>query len=304
MKKRLFSFLCVFAVILVFALTAQTATLSWRAFAEDPAETPSSSSTTKKSSEPEPYEDPTTASTSATTTTTTTKPPESSTSSTTAADSTTSKPPESSTGTTDPTASTTDKPPVSETASSPATSEHGTETDSTKDSSATSTTKGNKNKNNKNKTTRAYVPATTRYHISIPVVANTTVEGTTLDPMSAYFERISGDSDLYTTAFEEITQTTEPEEMEQKMQIPTIAIVAICLGGIALVTVGLTAAFAIRNKRSDGGEDIAPDYEQNAYGFTDEYTAPEREQPQTQRPQVDESDSFTVVSLDDKDYTD
>ena len=61
MKKRIFSLFCVLAVVLVFALTAQTVSLSWNVGAEE-----SSSVTTKKQSQETPYEDPETSATTAT----------------------------------------------------------------------------------------------------------------------------------------------------------------------------------------------------------------------------------------------
>ena len=136
--------------------------------------------------------------------------------------------------------------------------------------------------------------------MTVPQVDNTTVEGTTLNPLDAYFERISGDSNMFTTV--EAETVTEPEELPaEHKQLSTIAIVAICLGAIALVTVALTAGFAVRNRRAADAQDAAPDYETDAYGEA-QYEAPQ--QPQNVRAQVDESDTFTVVSLDDKDYKD
>ena len=96
----------------------------------------------------------------------------------------------------------------------------------------------------------------------------------------------------------------QQNEQGGQLQLPTIAIVAICLGGIALVTVLLTAIFAIRNRRSgDEEEESAPDYEEDAYD-TNVYVQQTPTQTQPPRAQVDESESFTVVSLDDNDYTD
>ena len=177
------------------------------------------------------------------------------------------------------------------------TSVNTSEKDSTtKDANKTTTKKNNKTTTAKYTTTKPYVP-----HMTIPQVDNTTIEGTTLNPLDAYFERISGDSNTFTTYAPEETTEAEPEPEEHK-QLSTIAIVAICLGGIALVVVALTAGFAIRNKHAADDEDDAPDYETEAYG-ADAYEAPQ-EPVQNTRPQVDESDSFTVVSLDDKDYKD
>lgn len=288
MNKRIFSLLCVLAVVLVFALTAQTVSLSWSAGAEDSS---AASSTTKKGSDEEPYEPPTQPTTESTTKPTepSTKPTEPSTKPTEPS----TKPTETST---DPTTKPTEKPPVSETEP---TSANTSETNPTKESSTgtkTTTKKNDKTTTKKYTTTKPYVP-----HMTIPQVDNTTVEGTTLNPLDAYFERISGDSNTFTTAVPEETTEAEPEPAEHK-QLSTIAIVAICLGGIALVVVALTAGFSIRNKHAAAAEDDAPDYETDAYG-TDEYEAPQQT-PQNTRAQVDESDSFTVVSLDDQDYKD
>ncbi len=291
MKKRVFSLLCVLAVVLVFALTAQTAPLSWSVGAEE-------STSTKKSSQEEPYVEPSTSATSAT------QPPMPTTSSTTKKeeeDSST-KPTESSTNPTDPTSKPTEKPtenPVTSEKEHPSGSEPASEKDSTKAPSSSTTKKDGKTTTTKRSaytTTKRYVP-----HMTVPQVDNTTVEGTTLNPLDAYFERISGDSNTFAAITEEQTQPQEPEE--EHKQLSTIAIVAICLGGIALVTVLLTAGFAIRNKHADDAETAAADYENDAYG-ANEYEAPEAKQQQTTRPKVDESDSFTVVSLDDKDYKD
>ena len=292
MNKRIFSIFCILAVVLVFALTAQTVSLSFDVGAEDTV------SSTKKPAQEEPYVEPSTSAT------TTTQPPMPTTASTTKPEETTTKPTESSTNPTNPTNPTTkptESTPVSET--SPSSTHSSSEKESETGDHTTTTKKGGKTTT----TTKKFVYTTakrTAPHMTIPQVDNTTVEGTTLSPLDAYFERISGDSNTFTTeAYFEQTQPTEPEEMEEPKQLSTIAIVAICLGGIALVTVALTAGFAIRNKRADDTEDEAADYEQDAYG-TDEYVETKPEPKQQARPQVDESDSFTVVSLDDKDYKD
>ena len=296
MKKRIFSFLCIFAVIAVFALTAHTSSLSWKAGAEGDDNSPitaapTSSTTHQAKEDDKPPAPPKTEKV---------DPPTQQPPKTEKVDPPTQEPPK--TEKVDPP---TQESPKTEKVDPPKT-EPGSESDTTKGNNDSSTTKKDNNKttspNKRNTTTtKRYVP-----RMTIPQVANTTVEGTTLEPLSAYFERISGDSNTFTTITFEETQTMEVEEIEEEESpVSTIAIVAICLGGIALVTVVLTAGFAIRNKRANDAEDAAPDYEQNAYG-TDEYDAPdEPEQTQpAERPQVDESDSFTVVSLDDKDYID
>ena len=290
MNKRFFSFICVLAVALVFALTAQTAMLSWSAGAED--NTQPTVSTSKKGSDEDVYTPPTTQPTTESTTQPTT---ESTTKPTTTEPTTkpTEKPPVSET---EPTTKPTEHPPVSENEST--TNNDPSEKETTKSNKPTTTKKNGKPTTTKYTTTRPYVP-----HMTIPQIDNTTVEGTTLNPLDAYFERISGDSNTFTTEALEETTIPEPEQPEEHKQLSTIAIVAICLGGIALVTVVLTAGFAIRNKRADDTEDAAPDYETDAYGTSD-YTAPQNSEPQNTRPQVEEGDTFTVVSLDDKDYKD
>lgn len=287
MNKRVFSLICVLAVALVFALTAQTASLSWNVVAEDGV----TNSTSKKGSEEDVYVPPTTQPTTESTTQPTT---ESTTKPTTTEPTTkpTEKPPVSET---EPTTKPTDVPPASET--DPTSNTDPSEKDTTKPDNSTTTKKNGKPTTTKNTTTRPYVP-----HMTIPQVDNTTVEGTTLNPLDAYFERISGDSNAFTTAEPEETTILEEEQPEEHKQLSTIAIVAICLGGIALVVVALTAGFSIRNKHAADAEDDAPDYETDAYGAV-EYDAPQ-EPDQNTRPQVDESDSFTVVSLDDRDYKD
>lgn len=291
MKKRIFSLLCVLAVALVFVLTAQVASLPMRVVAED------ETSSTKKQYHEEQYN------TEAPTTQPSTQP------STTKEDVTTTKAPEptSEQKTTDPRFTLpTLIPPKTEKEEPPQT-ETPSEKETTTGSTDTTTQKKDDNKKNDKKTTTTfrYVPTTTRAtvpHITIPKIDNTTMEGTTLSPLDAYFERISGDSNTFSTVFEEQTEVPEQDE-RQPMQLNTISIVAICLGGIALVTVALTAGFAIRNKRANDDEEIAADYEQNAYG-EDDYDETAEPDAQANRPQVDESESFTVVSLDDKDYTD
>ncbi len=296
MNRRVFSVLCILAVALVFVMTAQTFSLSWSTFAEDSV--PPTSSTTKKGSEEQPYVPPTQPTTESTTKPTTTEPTTQPTTKPTTTEPTTKlteKPPVSET---DPTTKPTDKPPVSET--DPTSNNDPSEKETTKKNPTSTTKKPGKTTTAKYTTTKPYVP-----HMTIPKVDNTTVEGTTLNPLDAYFERISGDSNTFTTfAPEETTiPETDAEEPQEHKQLSTIAIVAICLGGIALVTVALTAGFAVRNKHAAAeDEDAAPDYETEAYGG-DAYEAP-AEAPQSARPQVDESDTFTVVSLDDKDYKD
>ena len=285
MKKHLFALFCVFAVVMVFAVTASSMQFSMVAGAEE-----SSSATTKKQSanevpvvepvDPKPTDPPT-------------QPPmptkkEPATDPTKATDPT---------NTTDP-AKPTDKPNTSE-KNDP--SEPASEKPTPGTTKKPTTTKNN---NRKTTTTRRYIattaaPRVTAPRMTVPQVQNTQIEGTTLSPLDAYFERISGMTNANTTAAAEELVVSEMEE-ENGHNLSTTAIVAICLGGIALVTVGLTAVLAIRNKHSGAPAQEADSEILEDYPVDTDYASSESEQPT----KVDQNDTFTVVSLDDKDYKD
>lgn len=87
---------------------------------------------------------------------------------------------------------------------------------------------------------------TTVKKMTITVVMNTTVPGGTMDPLSAYYSRLSeanGYGEHETDA--DITKADEQEEREQNPAVTVIIAVAAMLIAISL----LTGLFSIRNKR-------------------------------------------------------
>ena len=183
---------------------------------------------------------------------------------------------------------------------------------SSKDSSNSTTKSGGGNKSttkNTKYTTRYYAPApaTTVRKMTVPHVDNTEISGSTLSPMDAYFERISGDTS--TEPFTIYVEETELATTEtEKRNLSTTAIVAICLVAIGVVVCLLTLLFALRNKRSAGDRVVEYDdeYEDVDVGASsaqgNSYNSGEADL--NSATQVDQSSQFTVVSLDDKDYKD
>lgn len=212
-----------------------------------------------------------------------------------------------------------DKPSVSEKENPPASEPHS-ETAATGSTSGTNpgTSTTTKKSGGSNKTTtRKNSYYTTRYtpaapvatvpKMTVPHVDNTEISGSTLSPMDAYFERISGDTS--TEPFSIVAEETELANSEQSgRNLSTTAIVAICLVAIGVLVCALTLFFALRNKRANADGNRAVEYddeyddtaisdaEDNDIYNGDSYTGP------TTR--VDETSQFTVVSLDDKDYKD
>ena len=293
MKKRKLSFLAILIVILSFCMTVSITNVSLIVGAE--GEASSTSSTTKYAPE-QPYssttkkEEPitsTTTTTKATTTTTTTKP-----------DKTTSIIDiiGGLTSTTTTTTTTTTKPNVSEQPENP--SEH--ENPSATSDPGKTTTKPHPNKTTTIRKTTTK-PATTVPKITIPQVDNTEIEGTVLDPLDAYFERLTGDTGLAAGDSETVSETTQPEAQEDGFKLGTVAIIAICLGGIAVLTCVITGILAVRNKKQSGAAQVEYDDEYEdydaAYSQGAENAAPEDIS-------VNESSDFTVVSLDDTQYKD
>ena len=311
MKRHFLSLLCLLSVILVFCMTAGFSHLAMKAVAEDqntPVATDSPKSYQEepieddpKPTDPKPTDPPVTD----------LKPTEAKTTDPKPTDAKTTDPQTTDAKTTDPKATdpqTTDPQTTDPKATEPATTsanEPGTEKDNTTKGTTKSTSGKNKTSTYKNawNTTRS-----TKVYMTVPQVENTTVAGSTLSPMDAYFERISGMTYAEPTEVTEQTMVIEEMPEDDNTQLSTPAIVAICLGGIALVTLGLTGAFVIRNKRAGSNDDgidpdpFNPDYE-DPYVHPDP-TGSDSGAAQNTPSQVDESGTFTVVSLDDKDYID
>ena len=131
---------------------------------------------------------------------------------------------------------------------------------------------------------------------------NTEIEGTVLDPLDAYFERLTGDTGLAAGDSETVSETTQLEAQEDGFKLGTVAIIAICLGGIAVLTCVITGILAVRNKKQSGAAQVEYDDEYEdydaAYSQGTENAAPEEDIS------VNESSDFTVVSLDDTQYKD
>ena len=240
-------------------------------------------------------------------------------------DTTTKKPPESSTkisdvissvlNSTSATSSTTTENPGTSEKENPAVSEKSSEKESsaTTANNSTSTTKnsgGNKTTTRNSRGTTKYVPvapATTVKKMSVPHVDNTEISGSTLSPMDAYFERISGDTT--TEPFSLYAEETELATTESSgRNLSTAAIVAICLVAIAAVVCLLTLLFAIRNKRANSVDDRPVEYDdeyEDTYADSDDASGDAYYgNTDSAASTVDESSQFTVVSLDDKDYKD
>lgn len=289
MKRRV-SVLSVIALIMTLFLTATVLSSTLHAAGENPIPQPPA--------EEEPYVPPTSAPTTESTTASTT---ESTTASTTA--STTESTSSSTSSTTESTSSTTVKPEDPEKSEPAGTTGHDpSSTSSTKANNSTpSTTK--KTNGNKATTKRSnYVPANTTAgytRMVEPVVENTEPEGTVMDPMQAYIERINN----MTTELPTETTVTEAQEEAPARSLSTAAIVAICLIAVALVVVALTAAFAIRNKRAaeeDGDADLSDSgMPADPYDESDDIYA--ETPPASGATKVDDG-PFTVVSLDDRNY--
>ena len=282
MKKSFITFLSVAIVLISFFGVAD----NFGAVINVQAETQSTSSTTQKPAEEQEF------------TTTTTTVADSSTSSTTQqAESTTNNDGNKQSSTSKPTIidwgdltsskkneeSTTV--PVSEKNSEDSTeNEPGTEIDGS--TTKTSTTK-------KKTTTKKY-KTTTVPKITIPVVDNTQIEGTTLSPLDAYFERISDVSDEPSYFFDETTEPTEDTETQRNLSMG--AIIAICIGGIALVTCALTGLFVLRNKKA--AEDDEVEYDDEYEDSLDEETSV----ADISSTNVDNTGSFKIVNFDSDDY--
>ncbi|MBQ7542694.1 MAG: hypothetical protein IJT44_10445 [Clostridia bacterium] len=297
MKKHIFSFICILCVVLAFCMTANFVRCSFVASAEDTSET------TKKASQEQPYTEPET-------TTTTTQPPMPTKPTTAAPDPT--EPPETQKTTESTTGDGPKWPFTTKKNDEPDPTEKPDNTETTPDKPADNTTKTTSGGSERTteRTTSNYTPYTQRTtsyvpRMTVPKVDNTQIDGTTVDPMQAYIERISGMTNTYPSEYFETSEGAAPEP-GTKINLSTPAIVAICVGGIALVTVGLTAAFAIRNKRAGGTQDTEDDPYASPYDEGDDYPIddPDDGQQDDQTDNVVESNSFTVVSLDDKDYKD
>ena len=144
----------------------------------------------------------------------------------------------------------------------------------------------------KKKTTKKHT--TTVPKMTIPVVENTQVEGTTLSPLDAYFERISGNTEGDTYFFSE-PETDEILEEEEDKNLSMGAIIAICIGGIALVTCALTGLFVLRNKKAS--EEDADEYE-----YDDEYEEADEVPAEESTPDVSNTGSYKVVDYNSDDY--
>ena len=264
-----------------------------------------SSSVSKKSNDEQPYEEPTTkaAEPSSKPTESSSKPTEPSSKPTEPSSKPTepsSKPTEPSsdpTNPTNPTSPTDPTNPTNPTSQTDPTDPTNPTSSTNKSDSSTTTKKQSSGKT----TTRKYTPVqTTKSNYTkmvVPQVENTTQEGGSeaLDPLDAYFERISGNP----TEAADVTEATTEAQQESETKLSTAAIVAICLIAIALVVVVLTVIFAVRNKRAEAQDGEAPDYDVGYDADDDIYADPAPKANDTPS-----DDVFTVVSLDDKSYKD
>ncbi len=281
MKKRLITFLSLMIVVSSFFCVAHESGALFSVNAETQA---TSSTTTQKPAEEQEYNTTPTSSTSATTESTTQSTTESTTKSDGSKDNSSTRPTiidwNKLTSTSKKNEEEKSDVPSENNSENPSENEPGTDDPS---STKPSTTK--KKSTTKRRTTT--VPKMT-----IPVVDNTQVEGTTLSPLDAYFERISGNSEEDTYMFAELT-TDEEEEAEEEKNLSMGAIIAICIGGIALVTCALTGLFVLRNKK-------AAEEDSDEYEYDDEYE--EAEEASEPSANVDNTGSYKVVDYNSDDY--
>lgn len=196
--------------------------------------------------------------------------------------------------------------PTTSTTKTDSSEQHEEPSEQNSSSSAASTGSTTKKTNsNKTTTTKRYnsskttVPAATVTKMTVPHVDNTEIDGTVLDPLDAYFERLSGDTGVVAEV-ESASETTQAQEQEDGAGLSTAAIIAICLGGIAVLTCAITGVLAVRNKKQGGAGTVE---------YDDEYDAYEEEEPEDTESfsadvNVDQTSGFTVVSLNDTDYKD
>ncbi|MDD6061624.1 MAG: hypothetical protein PUB99_03310 [Oscillospiraceae bacterium] len=297
MNKRKLSWLAVLVVILSFSMVISFSNAALVSGVDENAPMISSSTAittaTTKNAPEQPYEPPADSSTASSTTATTastTNEPATKPSTPNILDRFTS----STSSTTQTSSTSTTKADNSEQHENP--SEQGSTGSTTGTGSTTKKTTTTTKKNIYNKTT---VPAATVPKMTVPHVDNTEIEGTVLDPLDAYFERLSGDTGIMTDA-QTVSETTQPEQQEDGAGLSTAAILAICLGGIAVLTCAITGVLAVRNKKQGGSGHVEYDDEYEDY----EAEAPEDPESFAADANVDQTDGFTVVSLDDTDYKD
>lgn len=312
MKKRFFSLFCIFGLVLVFGLTAHYSKLVIVSGVDE------SSSTTKSTAVEVPVEP------SSSTSASSTNPPMPTKESTSTQTESSSEPKTSdpaSTSQTNPT-----DPSQTDPTEHPGTTNHeepGTSETSTSQSGTTkpSTTKksGGDNRTTTKRNSGTTAAYTTVPRMTVPVVENTTVAGTTMNPMDAYYERISGMTFANEVESTDQTHTASTEDGNNSgffSNLSTPAIIAIVVGGIALLTIALTMIFVLRNKRAAEDDDAA---DNGGYPVpqTQDLPDPYMQQAVNNDPfvqdgyptdtvpgQVQETGTFTVVSLDDKDYID
>ncbi len=183
----------------------------------------------------------------------------------------------------------------------------GTENGTDADGSETSTTKKT---DDKKTTTTTKKVTTTVVKMTVEVIPNTTLSGTTMDALAAYYSRLNelGES-IPTDALTSLAETTTETEEEEKKAMNPAVMVIIAVAAMLVLTCGLTGIFSVRNKRLAENADDAEKEDEAQERISRDVPFSRRVEPsnpltaENNKPAADDTSDITDELLGSEDKT-